>query len=268
MKSSRFPALVQSRDTHRACQLASAAVAGPNRPGPFRLSFGWEGFVEEVRNNRPPAALVEVLSFSGDGAPNPELRQLLKLTEQPETMGLLFYVDPRVTHRDVLDLGEPGASVLVVKGVDDDPASLLRALARAVALPRVRRALRTTDQGEEPGDEGLLLLQCLCGWPPCGSAQELAKNLNVSTRTLRRRMQGAGLPCPRALVGWSHLLEAVALAQMGVADPRQISLLTGLEEPSSLYRLSRKLCGTSLPDLLKEAGIPDVVELLLADIEA
>gem|GEM_PF-6980686 len=81
-------------------------------------------------------------------------------------------------------------------------------------------------------------------------------------------MQGARLPCPRALVGWSRLLEAVALAQMGVADPRQISLLTGLEEPSSLYRLSRKLCGTSLPDLLKEAGIPDVVELLLGDIVA
>ena len=158
MKSLRIPALVQSRDTHRACQLASAAVAGPNRPGPFRLFFdNWEGFVEEVRNNRPPAALVEVLPGSGDGAPNPDLRQLLKPTEQPETMGLLFYVDPRVTHRDVLDLGEPGASVLVVKGVDDDPASLLRALARAVALPRVRRALRTTDQGEEPGDEGPLL---------------------------------------------------------------------------------------------------------------
>jgi hypothetical protein len=73
MKSSRIPALAQSRDTHRACQLASAAVAGPNRPGPFPLVFGWEGFVEEVRTNRPPAALVEVLPGSDDGGPNPDL---------------------------------------------------------------------------------------------------------------------------------------------------------------------------------------------------
>jgi hypothetical protein len=51
-------------------------------------------------------------------------------------------------------------------------------------------------------------------------------------------------------------------------EPRIRGRSQATKDPSSLYRLSRRLCGTPLPDLLNEAGIPDVVELLLGDIVA
>ena len=156
-----------------------------------------------------------------------------------------------------------GFPIVLIQGVDDDPGSLLRALCRAkacaVATSSIREAGLQFDLGSQK-----LALSAMAGWPPSQSVKELAEELNLAGRTLRRRMTAAGLPTPQRLVRYGRLLEAHLLWTMGIRSRERIASILHISGGSALGHLTRDLTGLSTDEFFRTARLEDLVARILA----
>ena len=155
-----------------------------------------------------------------------------------------------------------GCRFVLFQGIDDDPRSILRVLARAAT----QRRIQTLTGGEKcPVDlaQSEFLLVPLVGWPASTSADALAEDFYVSARTLRRKMRDAGLLPPRQMIRWGCLLESIALYEMGVQRSGHLAALLGFCDPSAFRRLCRDLTGRSPQQILEGRGNEDPFDLLL-----
>ncbi len=161
-----------------------------------------------------------------------------------------------------LALGRAGFPYLVIRGVDDDPISLRRVLARSA----VRRSLLAADCPllANLGSERLAgLLPLLTRWPEPETSGDLAKEMCVAERTLRRRVKLLAAAPPRDLRCWSRLLEANHLWLLGLDSRAAIAHHLGYAEPSSLSHLCRDFAGVPLGSILAPGGVGIVLSAMV-----
>ena len=142
---------------------------------------------------------------------------------------------------------------LMVGGIDDDPASILRILGRVRAFHALSELGAVPTQGEGRGSLGGLL-PFLLGWPPTKGVDDFARKALVSPRTLQRRLADLLGRGPQEALRWARLMEAVALWELGVRPGARISYLLGMGGSSNLGRLSRELTGRPFSRLTDPEG--------------
>ena len=148
------------------------------------------------------------------------------------------------------ELGEMGFIFVLVRGVDDDPGSLLRLLARVDSWQAIHPGARSEDQcgASLPRRE---ILRGILGWPPQPSVGQVAESMHISPRTLRRMMRKVTDLSPKEAMRWGRLLEAISLWNLGIHSQARIAGVLEMGGPSNLGRLCRELTGQSLTSLIR-----------------
>ena len=202
---------------------------------PKRGRLGGNGFQEigRLHERAPPGRIIPFLDRS-DGTPG-KLRSLARI----------------------------GFPIVLIQGVDDDPRSLLRAVCRAKACALAKSSLREAGLQFDLESQKLAL-SALAGWPPSQSVKDLAGELNLAGRTLRRRMTAAGLPTPQRLVRYGRLLEAHLLWAMGIRSRERIASILHISGGSALAHLTKDLTGLPTDEFFRTARLEDLVTGILA----
>lgn len=174
-----------------------------------------------------------------------------------------FLVRSDSTPENLRKLSKIGFPIVLIQGVDDDPRSLLRAVCRArvcaLAKSSIRKARLPFDLESQK-----LALSALAGWPPSHSVRDMAEGLNLAGRTLRRRMNAAGLPTPQRLVRYGRLLEAHLLWTMGIRSRERIASILHISSGSALAHLTKDLTGLPTDEFFRTAQLEDLVTWILA----
>ena len=229
----------------------------PFRPGRssssgvrFRALSTWRDLEEDVRGGGCDLAVLDPFVGSDAGGAHGNLVRLERLApewDRDRLIILLPHAD--VVPKTIPDLGLSGFTFLLIHGIDDHPNAVVRALARA----RGRQLLRERWRARCPGiseEKAGLLLDMVAGWPPVGSARELATRFHVSRRTLHRRLNKENLPSPGRLVSCGRLLEVCVLWQIGIRNRASLASIVGLSEASSLGHLARRRADRPLGEFL------------------
>jgi AraC-like DNA-binding protein len=148
---------------------------------------------------------------------------------------------------------------LITQGIDDDPRSILRVLARSLVRRRIRTVF-SADEDLSRLEAETIILEAVAGWPPPDTVQDLARELSASESTLRRTCKKVGIRSPRTLLRWSRALEAVALHSLGVRRRAQVAHVLGLAGSSSLVRLLRDLTGRPVGEILADASLEPMLD--------
>jgi len=230
----------------------------------IRHCTSWEELVDRVREGAVEVAVVDPAFGMGRGSPRGSL--LARLETLRSLLGperIVLHVSEAGAGPHVFErISRLGFPVLLRLGVDDDPDTLRRALARAGACALLQG--RESELGGRFDDAAVaLVVAALSVWPPPATVRELACRLHVSPRTLRARFAEAGLPPPIRVLGVTRLLEAHVLRVLGVSSCTRIALLLGYEHPGSLSRLCRTLTGQPLGSLLDGGGATPVLGALV-----
>jgi AraC-like DNA-binding protein len=167
--------------------------------------------------------------------------------------------------RFLRETGTLGFPFLLIRDIDDDPRSILRVLARSRIRRQVEGAVRFKE-GRLLPEVSPIVLEAVSGWPPAMSVTELARRVPTSESSLRRNCRKWGVPSPRELLRWSRVLEAVALASLGIRRWSRIAPLLGLEHPGSLSRTVRGNLPWSESMLLGALTLKEATEVFLGRV--
>ncbi len=219
----------------------------------------WEEFKARAHGRAFDLAFVQTSFPRSPGHPLTGVRVLERVIGQLAPGSLVPLVCEEDSTQDLLkDLKALGFNIVLIQGLDDHPASLLRAISRARSSFRLIPALVASGRGVDLRTLELVL-SLVTGWPPPGSVREAAAQLSMTPRSLRRRLREAGFPSPAHLLRWSRLLEAVALERVGIRSGERLAHLLGLAGHSTLAHLSRDLTNRPLSKTLRPEAEPDIL---------
>lgn len=216
------------------------------------LCRSWEDLRTRLAETSPRArVVVDPLGSAPDGqAVAPPLERLLR--EFPSTRILAVLDSGRVAVEVVLRLGRIG-----VADVLDLRTSLNPRAIRAHLDQIPPDAFRTLLDGSKMADlsgRGRLLLERAADLAARGEyPRDLAEALGMSPMTLRRWMNGAGLPTPRHLFRWLRILLASSLLDDPGRTVRDVALAAGYSNASGLRRATNAVLDMP-PSELRERG--------------
>jgi len=203
-------------------------IAGPEFDGVFVVDPSFGG-----HEKGPPQQLARVKSSLGEG-------------------GLILYsrfAGQRGRRLIPTRVGAGGSLILLDRGGDDHPNSILRAIAAAASSRRFSGLLDRLGRTLAP--EGASLLRALFNhWPRSRSTDELAQRVNSSSRNLRRLTEIHALPSPSRILRAVRLMDGFSLRELGVTSRSRLACLLGYCDAFSLSRSFRAFAGGELDDLL------------------
>ncbi len=247
-------AIRQNRGLRGACQL--------------HICGSWKELAFEAQEDRIQMAVVQPLFATSDQSEVSVVNNLGRIEAALGPEGLILFLGQTGVERAILaELAAFRFPFVLIQGIDDDPPSILRLLARAEIYRMIRKGEATSDNmGSLRAYDPLTCL--LTGWPPMESVGRVAEKLGVSPRTLRRQMAELGLFPPQRAIRWSRLLEAAVFWRMGIRSKKRIASLAGLANVSTLAHLCRDLTGAGLDDILIGNGPEEVLRSLRRDLSA
>jgi AraC-like DNA-binding protein len=201
-----------------------------------------------------PYALVIVEARDADGVPTEEAVRALR-ARHPD-VPVVGHATARVgLSGDALALARAGVHELVIAGIDDVPAMLRAALARAARRSSAERILAGL-AGLVPDDALPLVRYCLEHAAAAPTVPEVARALGVSRQTLAARLRGAGLPAPRELATWCRLLLAADLLAGDGRTVDQVALTLDFPSSNAFRNVLRRHAGLGPADLRRSGGAP------------
>lgn len=241
--------------------------ADPRLRGISHLSFSssWDELDTRAEHGSFDVAFVQppLPADSPQGADT--LGRLARLRIRLGPGGLIPFVAGGPGLQDTLkELMRLRFPIVLVQGIDDDPGTILRALARAGTLRSLGRVIQAAERTVEPA-AAQLLEGILAAWPPPETVDELSGELYLTTSTLQRRLGEARLPAPGYIMRLGTLAEAIVLHQAGIQSRRALSLLLGIGSRSTLPHRCRDLTGQSLGDVLSQCSPEDLILRMLED---
>lgn len=184
-----------------------------------------------------------------------------RLVEQYGAERLVLYVTSQDRESpDLAWLRHAGTSISLVRRMDEDPGSILTALAVAAVGALVADVASPVARQLGPRAEALMrsiFTRKYRGW----TVLEAAAAIHESPRTLRRECGRLGLPPPERLLGWGRLLRAAVLSRLGVSSAFGLAPLVGYHDARSLQRLGLRYLGRSMSEILAESREGEVALL-------
>jgi AraC-like DNA-binding protein len=180
--------------------------------------------------------------------------------ERPAVPVLAYCSLGQGTAADIHAVTRAGASTIVLRGYDDERVALRRALDAARDDCTAERALLELEEllpvGVRP-----LVAHCLHHARAPLTVAGVAGALGVHRKTLVNRLAGAGLPGPRAIIGWSRLLlVADALADRGRPVER-VALDFAFPSSAAMRNMLRRYTGLRPADVRRSGGLAAVLPL-------
>jgi transcriptional regulator GlxA family with amidase domain len=151
-----------------------------------------------------------------------------------------------------------GADDVLVRGVDDERATLSRILADA-------RGSRTTFdvlQAVAPllnAEGASILAYCLEHANRALTVEMMARDLGVHRKTLVNRLAAAHLPVPSVLVAWCRLLLAARLMEDESRATEQIAFALDFGSGAALRNMLRRYTGLRPNEIRANGGLSCVV---------
>jgi hypothetical protein len=199
-------------------------------------------------------------TFSAGGDRAGCLREIHRLARYCPPERLILYVPAGQAHL-LRHLGEHGFLYCCMLGIDDDPGSLLRIVARAASRQLLRRHL--ISRGQPCDDVSLgVVLQGVTGWPPAGTVTELAGRVAMSSRSLRRLSASRGLSPPGRLLAIGRIMDLTLLVQLGVRSRTRLAAILNTGGPDALAHLVLRHLKVPISTFLGSAQSHDPAEWL------
>ena len=255
----RLDALLSDPDAIHCLRLATRMDRAQRRTCLLSLLSSWDELEARAEADLFDVAFVQPTFPLSVRSPPDGLQRLVRLHADLDPGRLIVFVcQSSLGSEPVRELTSLPFSIVLVKGIDDHPRTILRALSRAWSLSRLKPwADSLHREGETPNQD--LALALVTGWPPPRSVEEVANRLSVSPRTLRRWMRKGEILSPRALIRWGRLLEALALHRLGIRSRARIAAVLDLGGADTLARLARDLTGHRLEEVFR----PEMEEEIL-----
>jgi AraC-like DNA-binding protein len=204
----------------------------------------WEVLRESLRG-ASPAALVVADPYQQTGRQahlSPELRALLR--EFP-SLAVLAAVETQSGRRqaDLRTLGQWGVMEVILVG-EDDTLAITRLLLSVRGRPLQNLLARSLPVNTTGGARSILSAAAEVA-STGGQSEDLAGSLHVSTRTLLRRCESAGLPPPRQVLAWMRILLAAELLDHPGRSVEDVASACGYASDSGLRRVFSDFLGTN-----------------------
>jgi AraC-like DNA-binding protein len=234
------------------------AIARVSVPGvAIVLIDGRVGILKRVAALRPRAIVFPAMDLHGDDCAPLIERVLHELAE----------VAPAVlVRRGTKSLGisasiRAGAALYTWANDDDLAAALLSLSGESAERRGETLALAALVERLQPTDCVAALVVCIERSHRRLDAEALAQMLTLSSRTLRRRMHGAGWPPPAELIQWGRLVRASLIQWREESTLGALANAAGFRSPQAMARCARRLLGSSR--LLRETLTPGLVGVAL-----
>lgn len=229
---------------------------------------GWEDLRERTRTAPPAALLLVDPYFDGGGELSLALRSLLLEFPSATVVAALDLRPDR--YRDLRTLGAWGVAEVIALGEEDTAESIgrrLRGVQGRPLLSLVERSLPSHTSGQAKA----ILLAAAEVVATGGQANELARALYLSPRTLLRWCNRAELPPPRRVLAWMRILLATELLDDPGRTVSSVAHACGYSSDNSLRRALQDFLDTTPTTLRKDGAFSLASELFireLADVRA
>ncbi len=249
MKKVRRPLLV----LHGEARFRERVRQAAGKEYQFHAVGTWEA-LRECICNAPPAALLVVDPYvgrNGGGGPSPALRGLI--TEFPSVAVVAAMEVTPARFDDLRTLGSWGVVQVISQAHDDTPFAIAQRLRAARGRP-LRALLEQALPAETPGRARAILEAAVDVVAVGGAAENLARALHLSRRTLLRWCLRAELPTPRVLLAWMRILLAAELLDDPGRNVLSVAWICGYSSDSGLRRITQKFLGRNPTDLRQQGA--------------
>lgn len=261
MKNLHRPLLVLHPDAAFREQVRRAG----GRDSHFFGVTGWAELRERIQD-APPAAVVVVDPYweGGGGLAGP-LRSLLLAFPSVTVVAALEMRPDR--YRDLRLLGAWGVAEVIALGEEDTAESIARRL-RSVQGRPLQSLLERSLPPWTSGQARALLMAAAEVVSVGGQAQELAKSLYLSPRTLLRWCTRAELPPPRRVLVWMRVLMAAELLDDPGRTVASVAHACGYSSDNSLRRALMDFLRTTPTELRQRGAFAAAAAAFLDELTA
>lgn len=210
------------------------------------------GTLRDAVRDAPPTAVVVVDPYAGSegGEISPHLGTLLQ--EFPSASVVAALRPRRGSGADARALGVLGISEIIMLGVEDTPAGIVRTLRQAQGR-FLKRIMEHILPPSVSGRARMVLMAASEAISAGGHAPDLARALSVSTKTLTRWCERSYLPPPRRLLAWIRVLLASELLEDAQRTVSSVARACGYTSDTALRRALLDFLEMG-PSPLREAG--------------
>ncbi len=224
----------------------------------------WSAMRETARNaSTSTLAIVDPLVGNPDGCASAELRDFLA---QFSWLPVVATVCPGPDMPECLrTLGRWGVSEVIVRGVEDNPLGIAKAI--RFAQGKVLQALM-----EEmlplylPGRVRRLLFAAAEAIALGGHSPDLAATLGVTETTVIRRCERLRLPPPRRILAWMRVLLAAHLLEDAGRTSQSVACACGYATEAGLRRVMQSFLGMGITELRRRGALRTASERFLAEL--
>ena len=228
----------------------------------YQRVYSWSQ-LRELARTAPPAALAVVDPYGRDGDLSSEMRAFLM--EFP-SVAVLAGVELRPERfRDLRTLGAWGVADVIALREEDTPTAIGRRLHSLDGRP-LKALLERALPESMPGHARSLLAVSAEVVSTGGQAQELARALHLSPRTLLRWCERAELPPPRRLLAWMRILLAAELLDDPGRTVQSVAHACGYSSDNSLRRALQDFLGATPSVLRREGAFAIASQALLQEL--
>jgi AraC-like DNA-binding protein len=231
----------------------------------FHQYDDWLLLAEAVRTS-PPSALVVVdpyLEAEGDG-PSRHLKALLNEFPSAPVFAAMVVVPERLD--DLRTLGRWGVTQVISLQHDDTVPAMQRRFRSATGRP-LKALMEQVLPIDTSGRARALLDAAAEVVAVAGSAEDLAKRLRISRRTLLRWCQRSELPPPRELLAWMRILLAAELLDDPGRTVVTVAQGCGYSSDSGLRRVMAGFLGMSPRELRQRGAFTEASKAFLLALE-
>lgn len=219
---------------------------------------GWPELLEEVRS-ASASALVVVDPYHATPAsrrePSPELAALLHQFPSVSVVAAMHTEED--CSRELRRLGEWGVVQVVALDEEPTPVAVAHRLHGAKGRP-LRRLVERVLPDQLGGPARAILGVATQVVTNGGQGSDLARELNITSRTLLRWCKRSGLPAPKQLLAWMRMLLAAELLDDPGRTVGDVASACGYAADSSLRHAVHRFVGLT-PTALRERGAFAVV---------
>jgi len=196
------------------------------------------------------------------------LQGIRRIHEDFPSIPIVMYVPfSSETSGMVIDYARAGVSQIVFQGVDDLRTPLRNAVNAALDHASALAAGAELEQ-LVPSNVLPFLRYCLEYARRDISVEHVASAMGVHRKTLVDRLRAAGLPSPRAIIGWSRLVIAARLLDDPGRTVEQVALMLDFPSGTALRNMFKRYTGLRTSEVRQNGGVRCVMHAFKKELVA